>query len=117
LNAVSENCDIRELRSSITKVHIAAGDLRAFITQSTAMGSDVMFTASRDFSYSLARIYCAVLMLEQAVSPLASDSDVHAAILWCCGRDLSPAATSLRSGAFSEANYSRNENLVFEGYH
>ncbi|CAK8692442.1 acyl-CoA dehydrogenase family member 11-like [Clavelina lepadiformis] len=103
------------LRSSVAKVHIAAGDLRAFISQSSTMGSDTMFLAARDFSYSLARIYMAMLLLEHAAWHGATEADVHAATLWCA-QDLCPVTSGLRSGFYSENSSLLDRALVFDSF-
>nr|XP_002132169.1 acyl-CoA dehydrogenase family member 11-like [Ciona intestinalis] len=105
----------KNLKSSVAKTSIAAGDLRAFINQTSSTGHDSMFLAARDFSYSLFRIYAAVLMLEHASWCDASAGDVHAANMWC-GQDLSPATTNLRSAAYTDKAKELNRELVYDSY-
>ena len=45
--------------------------------QVSSMGPDTMFVAARDFAYSLARIFSAVLLLEHAAGTMKA-SDKHA---------------------------------------
>nr|CAB3262787.1 uncharacterized protein LOC100183254 [Phallusia mammillata] len=102
-----------QLRSPIAKVHIAAGDLRAFISQTSTQGSDTMFVAARDFSYSMTRIFAALLMLEHAAWEYATPADAHAAAMWC-SQDLCPAATQFRAGAYSTTSTKLEYQMVFD---
>uniref|UniRef100_H2Y5Z2 Uncharacterized protein n=1 Tax=Ciona savignyi TaxID=51511 RepID=H2Y5Z2_CIOSA len=102
----------KDLKSSVAKVSIATGDLRAFINQSSANGHDGLFLAARDFAYSLFRIYSAVLILEHAAWAEATPSDQHAASIWC-SQDLSPAANNCRISAYTKKTSVLNRELVY----
>lgn len=108
------DCGIKELRSPTAKVHIAVGDLRAFISQVGSMGADAMFLAARDFAYSIARIFSAVLLLEHAAGT-SKACDKHAVTLWLA-QDLCPASTQLRIGAYSEKSKQLDSDLVYDEF-
>lgn len=113
LGAVSDN-GIKDLRKATSKVHIAVGDLRAFIGQAGSMGPDTMFVAARDFAYSVARIFQAVLLLEHAAGTMKA-TDQHAVTIFC-SQDLCPASTQLRAGAYSEKSRSLDTEMVYDEF-
>lgn len=69
------------LDSSINKVCKAVDDINQFTSKISTTSSMDYF--ARDLSYSLARTYAAVLLLEHAVGAEAEQSDITTAIAWC----------------------------------
>jgi len=105
---------VKDLRSPTAKVHIAVADLRAFISQVGSMGADAMFLAARDFAYSVARIFQAVLLLEHAAGT-GKPVDKHAVTIWL-SQDLCPASSQLRNGAYSDKSKQLDTDLVYDEF-
>eukprot|EP00003_Mantamonas_plastica_P020265 TRINITY_DN32765_c0_g1_i1.p3 TRINITY_DN32765_c0_g1~~TRINITY_DN32765_c0_g1_i1.p3 ORF type:complete len:183 (+),score=56.18 TRINITY_DN32765_c0_g1_i1:776-1324(+) len=74
----------QELQASADVVMRAVRDTLSFAQQATELGQPVMEAGARSFAFSLARIYTASLLIEQAMWS-GNDDDIAAAKRWVSG--------------------------------
>jgi len=103
--------ELSELASSAAKV---VSSLDQTLALATKMTPDHLMMASRDLSYSLARIYMGALLLDHA-GYTKHDNDIITAKRWC-EQDLSLLHTSNQGNHFSDESQKKNADLVFDGY-
>jgi len=116
LDKVRQNMKMshKKLGKCITKVQIGIGDLRAFTANSGQLDPVNKHAAAREFSLSIANIYCSVLLLEHATSKEASQRDIYSAVKWCTQENLCPVASLLNSGAYYDEALHSNKFLVMD---
>jgi len=116
LDKIRRNIKIsqKKLGKCVTKVQIGIGDLRAFTANSQQLNPINKHAAAREFSFSIAHIYCSVLLLEQATSEEASQADIYSAVKWCTQKNLCPVASLLNSGAYYDESLHSNKVLVMD---
>ncbi|MGZ3695308.1 MAG: acyl-CoA dehydrogenase family protein [Bdellovibrionota bacterium] len=70
------------LDAEVAQVKAACGELQKFLVLAMKEGTDFVQAGARHFSYSLARTYCASLLLERA-SKLKDERSAEVARRWC----------------------------------
>ncbi|XP_066293808.1 acyl-CoA dehydrogenase family member 11-like [Branchiostoma lanceolatum] len=103
------------LRPSCQAVESALQKTMGFAQKAASQDPGILEVAARDFSYSLARIYIGVLMLEHASWDQASPTDSTAAVRWC-QQDLCPVVTGDEAGYYGKEGVAQDTALVMEGY-
>ncbi|XP_041377829.1 acyl-CoA dehydrogenase family member 11-like [Gigantopelta aegis] len=103
--------DNGDLKTAAEKVRQASGTILQFAGKNA---SSLEF-AARDFAYSLSRTYMGSLLIEQAASSYASESDVYTAQRWC-EKDLTPVSSHFSNSAYTQDATDSNFSLVFDGY-
>ncbi|KAI8507261.1 hypothetical protein Bbelb_146410 [Branchiostoma belcheri] len=103
------------LRPSCQAVELALHKTMAFAQKAASQEPAKLEVAARDLSYSLARTYIGVLMLEHASWDQASPTDITAAVRWC-QQDLCPVVTSDLAGCYGNEGVAQDTALVMEGY-
>jgi alkylation response protein AidB-like acyl-CoA dehydrogenase len=77
-----------DLAASVARVHEALSRVVSFLPKAVKAGPDAIQTSARIFAYSVARVFAAALLLEQAEWSLQNEKDrrsVVAAQRWCAG--------------------------------
>ncbi|KFP80066.1 hypothetical protein N310_03714, partial [Acanthisitta chloris] len=103
-----------KLAPAVRQTREAVSSLTQFVQAASAERALTMELAARDFSYSLARIYTGVLLIEHAARPDASPADISAALRWC-SQELCPVAAESRSGSYEAEAALLDSSLVYEG--
>ncbi|KAM7004467.1 acyl-CoA dehydrogenase family member 11-like [Passerculus sandwichensis] len=103
---------IKELSPATQRAQEAIGSLQQFMTTMGIGRALSMELAARDFSYSLARIYTAALLMEHAARPGASPADTVTALRWC-HQELCPVAAESARGSYGDKAVLQDSALVF----
>ena len=108
LKSASANGD---LAKSCEQVEAALKETLTFVTENTKL----LEVSGRDLSWSLAHIYIASLLLEQAADT-KHKSDILVARSWVIGRDLKPVVTNFEKGVYEYATIGDLQQVVYDGY-
>ncbi|KAM9280919.1 acyl-CoA dehydrogenase family member 11-like [Morus bassanus] len=103
-----------KLERAVKQMWDAISSLAQFTQAAGSKGAVTMELAARDFSYTLARIYAGVLLIEHAARPDASSMDISAARRWC-NQELCPVAVELENSSYEAEEALLDSALVYEG--
>ncbi|KAM4809857.1 acyl-CoA dehydrogenase family member 11-like [Rhinophrynus dorsalis] len=104
---------VPSLSQSVQRTLEALHKLRAFTQQAGRRGGNLMELVARDFSYSLAKIFIACLLLDHAAWSGASATDIYCAQRWS-DRDLCLVYKAEASGCYDSESVSLDRQLVYE---
>lgn len=102
VEALAQSCELVQ-KSAHSLVEFAHGNI------------DQLETAARDFSYSLARTYMGMLLLENAAWKNASQTDITAAQRWCT-KQLNIVEQISKHDGYKTSSTKAEFDLVMDGY-
>ncbi|CAG2103149.1 unnamed protein product [Medioppia subpectinata] len=77
---------------------------------------NVLDAGSRDFSFTLARLFIATTFLESSCLVGSTDLDEITALRWCKSQDLTPFLTNYGLNYYNKQSIESDYKLVMESY-